>query len=195
MRLPMDSLARAVDAVAALPARRRVIVAVDGVDGSGKTTFADRLAPMLDRPAVRASVDDFHNPREVRYRRGRESPAGFVRDSFNVAALIDVLLEPFAAGAAFRRRLFDHRSDAVVLGADEQAPADAVLVLDGLFMHAPPIVERWDLSILLDVAPEIAAQRFRERDGVEPAARYVRGQELYFAACDPRVRASLVLPW
>src|SRR5690606_29224558 len=54
-----------------------VRVAIDGVDGAGKSTFADELAgPLqkLGRPVIRASADSFHNPREIRYRRGRHSP-------------------------------------------------------------------------------------------------------------------------
>ena len=82
-----------------------------------------------------------------------------------------------------------------MLGADEQAPEDAVLVIDGLFMHTPPLRTRWDLSILLDVAPDVAAERLRLRDGEAPTARYRGGQELYFAACDPQSRATLVLGW
>jgi uridine kinase len=59
-------------------------VAVDGVDGVGKTTFADKLSSAIERigrPVIRASVDGFHNPRELRYRRGRASPEGFYLDS------------------------------------------------------------------------------------------------------------------
>ena len=59
---------------------RIVRVAIDGVDGAGKTTFADELADVLDdlgRPVIRASVDGFHNPRTIRYARGRQSPVGF----------------------------------------------------------------------------------------------------------------------
>jgi uridine kinase len=58
-------------------------VAVDGPDGSGKTTFAEELAAAvraLGRPVVRVSLDDFHNVRAVRYRLGRDSPQGFWRD-------------------------------------------------------------------------------------------------------------------
>jgi hypothetical protein len=67
--------------------------------------------------------------------------------------------------------------------------------IDGLFMHTPPLCARWDLSILLDVAPDVAAERLLIRDAAAPTARYRRGQELYFAACNPRSRATLVLPW
>jgi uridine kinase len=49
------SLARAAEAIERLPRDRRTLVGVDGLDGAGKTTFADRLAPLLERPVVRAS--------------------------------------------------------------------------------------------------------------------------------------------
>jgi uridine kinase len=64
-----------------------VRVAADGVDGAGKSVFADQLADVLReqaRPVVRASVDDFHRPRGQRYRRGRSSPSGFWLDSLDV---------------------------------------------------------------------------------------------------------------
>ena len=55
-------------------------MAVDGVDGAGKTVFAGELAATLrsrGAPTVEASVDGFHHPREARHRRGRGSPEGF----------------------------------------------------------------------------------------------------------------------
>jgi uridine kinase len=189
------ALERARLAVAALPADRRALVAVDGIDGAGKTTFADLLAPALDRPVVRASLDDFHKPRAERHRRGRDSPAGFYADSYDLRALTGLLLDPFAAGRPFRRRAFDRHADARVPGADEHAPAGAVLLLDGLFLHRAELRDRWDLSILLDTPPAVASERMRRRDGAAPAPRYVRGQELYFADSEPRRRATLVLDW
>ncbi len=48
----------------------RVVIAVDGIDGAGKTVFADALADVFaeDGSAVfRASIDDFHRPRTERY--------------------------------------------------------------------------------------------------------------------------------
>jgi uridine kinase len=62
------SLARAAEAIERLPRDRRTLVGVDGLDGAGKTTFADRLAPLLERPVVRASEDDFLNPAAIRSR-------------------------------------------------------------------------------------------------------------------------------
>lgn len=46
-------------------------VGIDGPDAAGKTIFAHRPAGRLPGPVIRASVDDFHNPPEVRFRLGR----------------------------------------------------------------------------------------------------------------------------
>jgi uridine kinase len=187
-----DSLSLAVSAIGQLTRERRLLVAIDGVDGAGKTTFANALAQRIDR-SVRATVDDFHNPRSIRYARGRESAEGFYLDSFD--ALRTLLLEPFAAGRSFYRKAFDHRFDRSVPTVMENAPTGAVLILDGLFLHRPVLRRYWDFSILLDVAPATAAERLLARDGQPTRHRYVRGQELYFADSEPQNHASLVLPW
>jgi uridine kinase len=191
----VDPVSRAERAVAGLTRDRRQLVAVDGVDGAGKSTFANALAQAVQRPTVRASVDDFHNPQAVRYRRGRESPEGFYRDSFDLEVLVERLLAPFAAGERFRRRAFDHRADHAVAAPLQEAGPDAVLVLDGLFLHRSELRDWWDLSILLDVAPAVAAARLRARDGQPTRPRYVDGQALYFADARPAERASLILAW
>jgi uridine kinase len=183
------------DAVASLPGDKRDLVAVDGVDGAGKTTFADQLALAIDRPVVRASCDDFHHPRRHRYRRGRESPEGFYLDSFDYDTLSSRLLEPFATGSTFRRRAFDHATDLPVAAQVEDAPANAVLVLDGLFLHREQLLDWWDVSVFLDVAPDVAAARLLHRDGAPTRHRYVRGQELYVADAGPRRHATLVVVW
>lgn len=85
-------MARLAATISALHPERIVRVAIDGVDGAGKTTLADALAPAVaaqGRPAIRASVDDFHHPRAVRYARGRHSPDGFYLDSYNYDAFAD----------------------------------------------------------------------------------------------------------
>jgi uridine kinase len=82
-----------------------------------------------------------------------------------------------------------------VLGAGEHAPPGALLLLDGLFLHRDELRDRWDLSILLQVAPEVAAARLLERDGKPNRPRYALGLQRYFSECDPASRASLVLPW
>lgn len=98
MREPHAALlVRLAATIAELHPGRIVRVAIDGVDGAGKTTLADALAPVVaaqSRPVIRASVDGFHHPRAVRYARGRHSPDGFYLDSYNYVAFRKLLLAP-----------------------------------------------------------------------------------------------------
>lgn len=82
-------------------------VAIDGVDGAGKTTFAAELTEILrasGREVIRASLDGFHHSKEVRYRLGRGSPEGFYRDSYDYGAFKSLLLDPLSPGGAGRYR-------------------------------------------------------------------------------------------
>jgi uridine kinase len=188
--------------------RRRAMsilrVGIDGVDGAGKTTLADALAGALRAaavPTIRASVDDFHHPRAVRYRRGRDSPEGFFRDSYDYAALRQSLLEPLSPGGTrrFRTAVFDHRSDRRVDAAEEHAETGSVLIVDGIFLHRPELRQYWDYSVFLDVRFEVSIPRGAQRDegSADPFApdnrRYVEGQRLYLRECDPKAHATLVV--
>src|SRR6478735_7833855 len=100
-RSVLQSLASALGSRTALG--RPVLVGVDGVDGSGKTTFADDLADILrsDRQhVVRVSVDGFHRPAAERYRLGRRSPEGFYAESYDYDALRAEVLDPLAPGGS-----------------------------------------------------------------------------------------------
>ncbi|QIG38167.1 uridine kinase [Microbacterium sp. 4R-513] len=186
----------------------RVIVAVDGRDGAGKTIFADGLAAAFaeDGSAVfRATIDDFHRPRAERYRRGRTSPEGFYRDSYDYATFRRVLIDPFRDGrqtagtTGFQLSAFDLARDSPVASSWVTAPRDAVLIVDGIFLHRPELRGLWDWSVWLDVPIDVAYRRMAERDGGDPDflapanARYREGQELYQRDADPRRAASAIV--
>lgn len=181
-----------------------VRVGVDGVDGAGKTTFADELGDVLrasGRPVARVGADGFHHVRAVRHRRGRTSPQGFWLDSYDYASLRACVLDPLGSGGSRRYRpaVHDVVTDAPLAPPWLPAPAGAVLVLDGLFLHRDELAGSWDLSVFLDVPFGVSAARMAARDGTHPdpshpgMARYVQGQRLYFAACAPWDRADLVI--
>ena len=124
----------------------RVLVGVDGVDGAGKTVFADGLAEVFAEAGTtvyRSSIDGFHRPRSERYARGRRSPEGFYRDSFDYPTFRRVLIDPFrdgrqtAATTGFQLAAFDHIRDSPMESAWVTAPRDAVLIIDRIFLHRP----------------------------------------------------------
>jgi uridine kinase len=182
----------------------RVIIAVDGLDGAGKTVFADALAVQLGighRAVFRASLDDFHNPRVVRYARGRDSAEGFYRDSFNYETFKRVLVEPFRTGwiGSFVLKAFDLKRDAPFEQKWSSGPVDAILVVDGIFANRPELRGLWNFSIWLQVDPEVAAERVKRRDAEDfehdlpNPERYSGGQELYLAEAKPREQATAII--
>ncbi|MFG6403387.1 uridine kinase [Microbacterium sp. P04] len=181
----------------------RVIIGVDGVDGAGKTRFAEALARVFaeDGSAVfTASIDDFHRPRAERYARGRDSPQGFYLDSYDDGAFRRLLIEPFRSRSGpFRTAAFDLDRDEPVTAEAQDAPADAVLIVDGIFLHRPELRGIWNWSLWLHVPASLAAARLAERDGADPDpeaesnARYRGGQALYAREADPRTAASAIV--
>jgi uridine kinase len=131
-------------------------IGIDGVDASGKTRLADELvAPVTGcgRAVVRASIDGFHRPRAERYERGRQSPDGYFRDSFQVDRVVHDLLAPLGPGGSrwIKRAVFDYRNDSRVDLPEEEVRADAILLFDGVFLHCRELVSFWDATIYLDV--------------------------------------------
>lgn len=185
--------------ILALTVAHPVRVAIDGIDAAGKTTLADELAALIvpQRPVVRASADDFLNPRTVRYRRGRLSPDGYYHDAFNHPTLIRRLLTPLGVGGNRR-----YRTSGLDLAVAATAPEEAILLLDGVFLQAPILRPHWDWAIFLEVSFEEALARAKARDPVDPGGlgvetlyrqRYFPAQSRYLAQDLPRQRADIVI--
>lgn len=179
--------------------RGRAIVAVDGADGAGKTHFADELAAMLEKMGhaiFRASIDGFHRPRAERHLAGKDSPEGFYRDSYDYSTFRRVLIEPFrmGEGAAFVTAAFDHRRDAPVPAKWRTGPHDALLIVDGIFLHRPELRGLWNYSIWIDAPEEIRKERLVARDGEGAIGpRYSGGMALYLKEASPREAASAII--
>jgi uridine kinase len=181
------------------------LVAVDGVDGAGKSTFADELAPVLrgaGRSVIRATVDGFHQPRVKRYRLGRNSPEGFFFDSYDYAALKAALLDPLKVRGSrrFRRAIFDADTDQPVVSSEEEAAPGSILLFDGIFLNRAELRDYWDYSVFLDVPWEKNHHLSRQPSwslGLphpsSPEHRYAEGQRIYFRECHPKEAASIVI--
>jgi uridine kinase len=185
-----------------------VRVAIDGVDGAGKTTLADALKEPIEAcglAVIRASIDDFHRPRKERYRQGEESPQGYYDDSFEYEEVRDLLLAPLGPGGNRRyvKAVFDFKANIPRITAPRLAPRNAVLLFDGIFLLRPELNDLWDFRVFLQVDFEETLRRATERDeklfGSREAVRrrylrrYVPAQRLYLDSVRPELIADVVV--
>ena len=182
-----------------VPTGRRVRVGVDGRGGAGKTVFADELAAVLSargRPVVRASVDGFHRPGAERYRRGRESAAGYWLDAYDYEGMTRTLLDPFGRVCS---RSGPRCTTCVPTPCSTCPPvpvgSDDVLIVDGVFVHRDELAPYWDFSLYLHVDLAVSLVRMSARDDlpIETTPRYTGAHRRYLDACDPLRRASIVV--
>ncbi|WP_167043738.1 uridine kinase [Salinibacterium sp. ZJ454] len=177
----------------------RAIVAIDGIDGAGTTEFADDLATAFKRAGhavFRASIADFQRPRADRYSRGQDSAEGYYRDTFNYSVFRRVLIEPFKMGGStgFVTRAFDAVRDIQVEPKWLTGPADAILIVDGIFLNRPELRGIWNYSAWLEVPQDVAEQRLREGDGSSAIGERERtGMQLYRADAKPTERAMALI--
>ncbi|GAA4625792.1 uridine kinase [Cellulomonas oligotrophica] len=178
----------------------RTLVAVDGAGGSGKSTIATWLAARVaDRPVVLLHADDFFRPSAARHARGRWSPEGFWLDAYDLDALVSWALAPLAAygPATYRPSCYDPVDGTAVRPAPREAPDDAVVIVEGTFLHRDELAPFWHLSVYLDAPLTTSTRRMAERDGwdpaTEPAHRYTGAQRLYLRSARPWERATHVL--
>jgi len=184
-----------------------ILVSIDGVDCSGKTTFATELSEYLhskEKNVIQATIDGFHNPREIRYKNG-STPESYYQDSFNYDALKSILLEPlkYSSPGKYKTAVFDFKTETEIKCKWQTAASDSILIFDGVFLLRPELRDFWDFSILLDISWETVIQRVIKRDGYlfgseeeilgRYKEKYIPGQKLYFAESHPQERTDLVI--
>lgn len=199
-----DLLELLVSQILVIEHERPLLVAIDGVDAAGKTTLAAELSKKLRELGlniIEASIDGFHNPRVIRYKQGAESPEGYYNDSFNLAALQVLLLDPLKTGdLRYKARAFDYIADRGVVSPFLVAEPDSILVFDGVFAHRAELRDYWDYSIYLHIDEAQSLRRGVDRgQGDEDdlvrryEKRYISGQRLYLADADPMNHADIVI--
>jgi uridine kinase len=185
----------------------RAVVGVDGKDGSGKTLFATNLTKYLrahtEREIIHVSLDDFFNPRKIREQNPNE-PQGNYDDTFDYKVIRERLLSPFKVSGNYITKSFDCESDLPVSMREQASEADAIMVIDGLFLQKPELSDFWNLTILLQIDDDVAIDRGSRRDtergegDIEAVRRkyinrYIPSQKIYYTERQPQLRADIVL--
>jgi uridine kinase len=146
------------DIASAIEPRRaelgRVVVAISGYAGAGKSVLARRLVDVVDG-AVRVRGDDFLDPARV-HRRSSDW------DGVERQRLRTDVLEPFRAGRPAVVRPLDWSTGR--LGAATPLPHASVLVVDSIGILHPELLPWVDLTVWVDAELQVAQERGMARD-------------------------------
>ena len=180
-----------IDRILTLKLTHPIRVGVSGITASGKTTFANELAEEIKKrglPVTRASIDDFHNPRLIRYAQGKKSAKGYYEDAHDYTAFKERLLKPLGPTGNFQYKTISHNltTDIPVYNTPIFAQPNMVLIVDGTFLLKKDVAYLFDYKIFVDTNFEIARKRGAKRE-TEAFGSYKEAEKMflnrYHAAC------------
>lgn len=188
---------------------RPLLVAINGKDASGKTMMADILAEHLSaqtsRQIIRISIDDFMNERVVRYTPTESAGRSCYRYTFNFSDFTRYVLMPLHDNSkwVYKDKIFDHDTDTIMISPDKVANADAIVIVDGVFLYKKELANYWDIKILLRTDDEVVIERGAKRDeerigNYEEAKqkyidRYIASQAIYYDEENPEEAADIIV--
>ena len=172
---------------------RRILVAIDGFEGAGKTWLTSELVDLSKggRPAVQIGIDGFFRSRQERYANGK-SASTYYREAYDYDSFMRLVVEPLRDGKPVVPAIWDVDNDLPVAPVSMEIPEQAIVFVDGVFLHRKELMRLWDASVWLRVPLDVAIPRGNARyPGMDlnPKApsnlRHVAAQRLYINEARP----------
>ncbi len=148
--------------------RKRLVVAIAGPPGAGKSTLVETLLPLLpEGSAAIVPMDGFHYDNAVLAARGLLPRKG-APETFDAAGLAATLSRIHAGGEDVAVPLFDRAEDLARAGASIVARDVRFVLVEGnyLLSDEPPwdrLASLFDFTVFLDVPEPVLEQRLVER--------------------------------
>ena len=165
-------------AIGGLWEREHLLVSIDGPCGSGKTTLAAALCPILNAACI--PMDHFFLPHGQKSKQRLAQPGG----NADWERLLEEVLIPWDQGSEVAYCPYDCHSDRRL--ALIQIPRRKVTVLEGSYSLLPPLSAHADIRVFLTVDASEQRRRILARNGEEGlrqfVTRWIPLEQAYFEA-------------
>ncbi|MBT2680114.1 AAA family ATPase [Bacillus sp. ISL-35] len=178
--------------------KHRLIIGIDGLSRSGKTTIVKKLAALLEESEMKSQIlhlDDHIVDRTKRYGTGEAEWKEYYYRQWEVEKLSEILFEKLHHDNELLLPFYDDQMDQQVYKKLNLMGKNVVLV-EGIFLQRKEWKEYLDYTIFIDCPRHIRFERenARTRENIEKFEnRYWKSEDYYLEKLSPKVKADKVL--
>ena len=170
---------------------KRVIVAIDGMAGAGKTTLAQQLAAVFPKSEI-IQMDHFYLPKSLRTEERMAAPGGHM----DTERFTDEVAMPIWKGLVPRYRVFDCASQTYT-EARTCLPDAELCIIEGTYATHPEIPDIYDLRVFVLADEQICLDRIKARAESEWEVEmfqkeWIPAEKLYFESYMTKELSDLV---
>jgi uridine kinase len=180
----MDPPADLLEKVKRAPRKyKTLLIGIDGVGGSGKTTFSESLKEKLDDVSI-VQLDDFYSPDLLRADRDR---------------VLKQVFFPLGNNTEAKYQIFDWRSNALTEWI--VIKPGGIVIIEGVSALHSDFAEKYDFRIWIDCPPELGfyrgVARDKARDSIDNTDKWLKlwmpQEKAYVESQQPQLRADYIL--
>ena len=164
---------------------RPLIIGIDGMCASGKTTLAERLMHALDAPVIH--TDDFFIP--IKERTGTE------KVNIDEKRFVNEVIMPLCSFRQFRYGVFDCKKQLITSYRD--IPRSDIYIIEGSYCLYPCFPDIYAMKVFSEMPEELQRGRLIARAGEDGYAafrdRWIPLENKYFKEYKIKERCDVVI--
>lgn len=182
-----------------------LIVGINGVDTSGKTTFTKELERYLCKMGLKIQtifMDDFHNPADIRSK-DIDPIISYLNNAFNLKQIEKEIFNPIISQGALNKEitLLDLEEDKFSKHKRYVVDKDTIVLFEGVLLYREPLNKFINFRIFIDISFDEVLNRAKKRDeglfGDKVIERYNKKyipiQKLYMENYNPKNKSDIII--
>lgn len=129
--------------------KNSILIAIDGLGGSGKTTIAKKLKDKFPKVVI-VEMDDFYSPEIKKADHKR---------------LLEQVINPLKNNQIAQYQVFDWKNNKLI-NTDPILP-DSMVIIEGVFSLHEELIDNYDIKIWVEYPQQLGIERGVKRDGEE----------------------------